>query len=182
MGTPTARRQAQTKSNNHQTFSTTLDDGSLVLGNLELKDRELVLSVNSQARAERGRALLSQTLGSLVGPSLVEMQTLDQLRTSRAAEPSPPPSLPELSPDQRRTILHSGLHKQYRQMLDDPIPMLGNVTPRRATKTAEGRAKVVAWLKTLENYSAKFGDSDDPMGTYDFTWLWLELGVSELRR
>jgi hypothetical protein len=30
-----------------QTFTTTLDDGSLVLGNVELKDKALILSVNS---------------------------------------------------------------------------------------------------------------------------------------
>jgi hypothetical protein len=39
-----------------QTFSTSLDDGSLVFGSVELKDKELILSVNSQARSERGRA------------------------------------------------------------------------------------------------------------------------------
>jgi hypothetical protein len=42
-----------------QTFTTTLNDGSLVLGNVELKDKALILSVNSQARAERARVLLS---------------------------------------------------------------------------------------------------------------------------
>ena len=36
-----------------------MDDGALVLGNVELKDQALILSVNSQARAERGRALLN---------------------------------------------------------------------------------------------------------------------------
>jgi hypothetical protein len=33
-----------------QTFLTIMDDGALVLGNLELKDQALILSVNSQAR------------------------------------------------------------------------------------------------------------------------------------
>jgi hypothetical protein len=174
---------AQRKPNKgtHQTFSTTLDDGSLVLGTLELKDHELVLSVNSQARAERGRVLLSQTLESLIRPPLIEMQTLDQLQASRVTEPSPPRSVPELSPDQQRAIVHTSLNKQYGKMLSEPIPILGNVTPRKAAKTAAGRAKVAAWLKTLENYSAQLGDSDNPIGTYDFSWLWLELGVSELR-
>ena len=36
------------------TFATTLDDGSLVLGALELKGKTLILSVNSQGRANRG--------------------------------------------------------------------------------------------------------------------------------
>jgi len=73
------------KSKSH-TFATTLDDGSLALGGLEVKGRTLVLSVNSQDRSERGRPLLSNLLGELVGEPLVEMQTLDQIR----AQNSPP--------------------------------------------------------------------------------------------
>jgi hypothetical protein len=59
---------------------------------------------------------------------------------------------------------------------------LGNKSPRAAVKTAKGRAKVVDWLKTLENHTAKFAGSNDEMATYNFNWLWTELGVNELRR
>ena len=51
-----------------------------------------------------------------------------------------------------------------------------------ATKTAKGRAKVVDWLKTLENYTAQMAGHNDEMATYDSSWLWAELGVDELRR
>ncbi|MDB5374140.1 MAG: hypothetical protein JWP04_2782 [Belnapia sp.] len=44
-----------------------------------------------------------------------------------------------------------------------------------------GREKVVAWLKTLENHSAK-RPAGDPIGDYDFGWMWRELGVDEWRR
>ena len=60
--------------------------------------------------------------------------------------------------------------------------MLGNVSPRTAAKTPKGRAKVVAWLKTLENHSVRLADRKDPMATYDVTWLWAELGISDLRQ
>ena len=40
-----------------------MEDGSVVLGNIELKDRTLVLSVNPAARAEQGRAMLQGALG-----------------------------------------------------------------------------------------------------------------------
>ena len=45
-----------------------------------------------------------------------------------------------------------------------------------------GRAKVVDGLKTLENHTAKFAGSNDEMATYNFNWLWTELGVNELKR
>ena len=162
-----------------QTFTTTLDDGSLVLGTVELKDKALVLSVNSQARAERGRVLLSETLDGLVVQPLVEIQTLEQSMATR--DPAPTANS-NLSEEERRTIIHDGLHRHYRDLLDQPIPALGNRSPRAAVKTAKGRAKVVDWLKTLENHTAKFAGSNDEMATYDFSWLWAELGVNELRR
>ena len=40
---------------------------------------------------------------------------------------------------------------------------------------------VIAWLKMLENQSAQ-QRPEDPMGAYDFTWLWRELGVGDERR
>ena len=66
--------------------------------------------------------------------------------------------------------------------LDQPVPSLGNKSPRAAVKTAKGRAKVVDWLKLLENRTAAAGKSDDPMASYSFDWMWAELGVAKLRR
>ena len=135
--------------------------------------------MNSQARSERGRALLSEVLDGLVVQPLVEIQTLEQCMAT--CDPAPPASL-NLSEDERRTIIHNGLDRHYRDLLDQPIPVLGNKSPRDAVKTAKGRAKVVDWLKTLENHTAKFAGSNDEMATYNFNWLWTELGVNELRR
>jgi hypothetical protein len=80
----------QTETSQSHTFATTLDDGSLVLGEVELKGKTLILSVNSQGRANRGRALLSEVLSGLVGEPLVEMQTLNQVMASRRDSPPPP--------------------------------------------------------------------------------------------
>jgi hypothetical protein len=162
-----------------QTFTTTLHDGSLVLGNVELKDKALILSVNSQARAERGRVLLSEVLDGLVAQPLVEIQTLEQSMANRNS--APPPEL-NLSEQERHTIIHDGLDRHYRDLLDQPIPALGNKSPRAAARTAKGRAKVADWLKTVENHTAQMAGRNDEMATYDFTWLWTELGVIELRR
>jgi hypothetical protein len=60
--------------------------------------------------------------------------------------------------------------------------MLGDVSPRAAAKTKKGREKLVAWLKFLENQTGRHRDHGDPMGSYDFSWMWTELGVANLRR
>ena len=43
-----------------------MDDGAIVLGNIELTEKAVTLSVNSEARAARGRALLEPILAGLV--------------------------------------------------------------------------------------------------------------------
>jgi hypothetical protein len=69
----------------------------------------------------------------------------------------------------------------YRQQLDEPIPMLGDVSPRTAIRSKKEREKVVSWIKTLENHMAHV-PSDDPMAGYEFGWLWEELGIADHRR
>ena len=66
-------------------------------------------------------------------------------------------------------------------LLDQPVPVLENVTPLQAAKTAKGRAKLVARLKYLENGAANHG-TGTPMAGYDFGWMWEKLGIAELRR
>jgi hypothetical protein len=74
------------------------------------------------------------------------------------------------------------MDRHYRDTLDQPVPALGNKSPRAAVKTATGRAKVADWLKMMENRTAKAGESNSAMATYSFDWMRTELGIAELRR
>jgi hypothetical protein len=181
-GAASKQAKKKPKSRRLQILTTTGDEGTLVLGTLEIKDRMLVVSVNSKERAERARALFGNLLVARIGPPLTEIQSFEQLMAARSTAARTVPDSLELSTEQHRSIIHQSMDKHYRQMLDEPVPMLGNRSPRKAVKTDVGREKVVAWLKTLENHSANIGDPNDPMATYDFSWLWVELGVSGLRR
>ena len=174
---PGAKPKAVPRRAKGQTLTTTMEDGSLVLGTLELKGRRLSLEANSVARAERGRALLEPVLAGLVGQPLAERVDLERML---AAE-RPPPEPSGLSPEEERALVHQGLDDHYRRVLDEPIPALGGKSPRAAAKTAKGREKVAAWLKMLENHSAR-RPAGDPLGEYDFGWMWQELGVEALRR
>ena len=68
--------------NGKQTFVTELDDGSVVLGTLELKGKTLTLETNSPRRAERGRALIVPVLTGLVGHAVIESQTVAEMLAS----------------------------------------------------------------------------------------------------
>src|SRR3546814_5242687 len=79
-------------------------------------------------------------------------------------------------------LIHAMLDRQYRATLDEPIGILGDITPRAAVQTAAGRHRVAGWRKHLENRSSSQLDANDPMATYDFTWMWRELGIENLRK
>ena len=172
------RKSANRKTADTQSFSTTID-GAVVVGAIELTAKAITLSVNSEARSARGRALLEPVLATLVRAPLVERQTVEQMMArDRLSAQDDAVRLPA---DEERRIVHQSLTDHYRQTLDEPIPALGNQSPRKAAKTIKGREKVIAWLKMLENRSAHQGQ-DDPMGSYDFTWIWQELGLGDQRR
>jgi hypothetical protein len=159
----------------------TMENGARVLGNVELKGRALHLSTNSTARAERGTALMQEALGDLVRTPLTEIRTVDQMMAERPIRDSSARGS-QLPPEIATKAVHEFLDKQYRETLDQPVGMLGNIAPREAVRTASGRQRAAEWLKYLENETAKQGKSDDPMATYDFRWIWSELGIANLRR
>ncbi len=160
-----------------QSFITTMDDGTLVLGNVELKPRKITLGVNSERRLERGRALIEPVLAGLIGEPKIVTETPAQLM---ARGPREAPKH-DLSPDEERRIVLARLDQHYRATLGSPVPALGNLSPREAARTAQGRAKVVEWLKLLENH-ASHADPESPIGSHDFAWLWEDLGLSDQRR
>ena len=84
---PGAKPKAVPRRAKGQTLTTTMEDGSLVLGTLELKGRRLSLEANSVARAERGRALLEPVLAGLVGsaPHRADRPRADAGRRAPAA-------------------------------------------------------------------------------------------------
>ena len=131
-------------------WKVTMEDGRTVLGNLELKERALVVSVNSAARAERATIMLRAALDVLVAAPLTQIQTIDQMLAERQDRPRPASDMPV---EIRTKLVHEVLDKQYRAVLDQPVPMLGDLSPRTAARTASGRERVAVWLKHLENCS-----------------------------
>lgn len=172
------RRRGKKPPTDKQRFTTELDNGSVILGTLELRGKTLTLEANSTRRAERGRALIEPALIGLVGHAVIESKTVAEMMASRSViEPERLSS--RLTPEEEHAIVHASLERHYRALLDEKVPMLGNKTPRQAAKTAKGRQALIAWLKFLENGTAK---DETGMAGYDLSWMWEELGIVELRR
>ena len=154
--------------------------GQTSLGRITVSRSLVALETNSRERAERGGALLTAALADLVGEPAVSTRTVDEMMAQQSPLTDDAPAS-AFSPDDEHTIIHAHMEQHYRRLLDEPVPALGDQTPRQAAGTPEGRENVVAWLKYIENATAKHHRRDDPMASYDMKWLWRELGV-EARR
>ena len=145
-----------------------------------VRDRSLVLSTNSRERAERGERLLKTVLGDLVGSPLTSLQTIECLMQEERPPAKHDPGA-ELPPDLEAQILAEHLDRHYRKTLSDKIPALGDRTPRQAARSKAGRAQLVKWLKYMENAETRRAKLQEKT-PYDFSWMWEELGISDLRR
>lgn len=163
-----------------QAFVTTMEDDTPVFANVELSGRKLIVEVNSAARAEQAIAQIGEWLGDCLGTPMTEIRTLAQFMADDAVR-APQEEPLDIPPDEMERIVHNMLTREYAKTLDEPVPALGHKTPRALARTKAGRTKVADWLKYIENGAAKSGTAN-PMGTYDFTWMWKELGLSDLRR
>jgi hypothetical protein len=159
-------------------FGTSIDDGRTVFGNIEIKGNALVLSVNSANRARTGTAALTKLLGKAVGKPVTEIETIEQAARSRQG----PPPESGIPPQEATELIHNMMDQHYLKTLNQPVGMLDNLTPREAAESAKGRKKLVEWLKFIENRSGQQPNDADPMATYDFSWIWTELGVEHLRK
>ena len=179
----TSSRKATSQSSlgEGRSLRVTLDTGDTILGNIELTDKTLLLEANSRERAERGTAILAELAEALIGPALTEIETLEQVMAGRDGDEHLDQA-GDLPAELQAELVHGALTDHYRKTLDEPIPALGDLSPRAAAQTAAGRRKVADWLKHIENQTKSGNLPDGPMASYDFTWLWRDLGLEKLRR
>jgi hypothetical protein len=161
------------------------DATGTVLGSARLTTEALVIETNSRERMDRALALLRPALGALVGAGLTShedlVHALRQPRSSRAStrarDPEPAPAL---DPAAMAEAVNRVKEAHYRRTLDEPVPMLGNRTPRECARSKSGCKKLANWIKDIEN-----GELRRAAGTgvapYDVSWLWRELGVDDER-
>ena len=153
-------------------------DGRTVLGHLELKGKSLLINVNSSARAEKVRELVMKAAGEHLKQPLTTIRTVEQMMAEEQDDLDLEDA-DEIPPEIARQIVQEHMDQHYRETLNAPIPALGGKSPHQAVRSKAGRAKVVDWLKTLENNSAKH--RNDAIEEYDFGWMWEELGLQDYR-
>lgn len=160
------------------------DDGSYVwleaagdsqrsLGTIVLEDRRVVFETTSQKRAEKARDALPNLLGDSVRFRAISYEDVGQA-LKRA--PATKKKIPEIPPDVQAEVLGRFYDEHYRKWLDEPVPALGDRTPRHAAKLKTVRPKLIALLKDFESHSERQRRAGEI--AYDFTWMWKELDLT----
>lgn len=150
--------------------------GPRELGRWSVEDGRVVFETTSQSRAARGRAWLEAFAGDLVRYRATALepveQTMAELRRRRSLPAVP---LPPVDCDAVRDLYD----RHYRLWLDRRHPDLGGRTPRRAAGTKLWRTRLVDVLKQAENAAER--DALQGRPSYDFSWIWDELGLDRPR-
>jgi hypothetical protein len=160
-------------------FNTSLEGQHPISGTLKLKPGALTLSTNSVELAERGTDVLQELLHNLIGPPLSLLQTPEQLMASQPKQDNDQQREPTENIDRKieAEIIHRTLDQHYHRCLDEPIPALGNKTPRQCARNKTGRKKVIEWLKHLENNELRRA-AEAGQEPYDSSWMWKELKLT----
>lgn len=149
-----------------------LANSPVVWGSLELEGDTLILTTHSEERLARARALLEEVLGD----EAVHLEdTVGPVQTAPGAlAPIPPGDLP---PPLRAQLLHH-LLERVREDVRRGIPAWGGRSARELVRSAEGRARVLEWLKDQESQLARL--SEEYAGALD--GVYRELGLSRGER
>jgi hypothetical protein len=125
------------------------DGPNTVLGDIEIRDRQLTVNVNSQARADAIRGEIAARLGPRARQKSVEIQSVQQMLAAAAEDRSEPRSgqaradseLP--LPEVEALMARMGA-EHWRTWPDMPLPALRGRTPRQAAATPDGRERLEA--------------------------------------
>ncbi|MCP3959062.1 MAG: DUF2384 domain-containing protein [bacterium] len=148
--------------------------------NLRGEDR-IEAFARTRKLADEGKVWFEQLAGDAVAHITREITDPASLWEGRFDKPSGPsgPSGPLIDPSELPDGFHQQLHEQiYRNWADEPVPMLGDRTPRQALETKAGRQQVIDLLESYErNEQAKPKES-----MVDYGFLWRELALERPRR
>jgi hypothetical protein len=147
--------------------------GTTLLGEFTLQAKTIKLTVNSDGRAEKGKAYLKELLGEVIGEPLMMENNIDKQLEKYKNQQAKPNTI-DVDDKDVVEVIHATLTQHYQKVLDEEVPSLGNKTPRQCAKNKNMHNKLIQWLKDLEHSTAR---ATPEMQSYDFRWMWDELSL-----
>lgn len=117
-------------------------------GLILVEDGRLKARCNSRFRAEKLKAILAGVFGSILN---YECTIFEDQKFIRPEGPAPLIDEGLLECEEFRDVLKEILARHYESWAEQKIPAIGNMSPREAVKSPQGRLKVIDLLKELEN-------------------------------
>lgn len=149
----------------------------LNLGDLSLAEKWIELECLSRERLATGKALIESILGKSirhVGDRFEDWEMYDRKHPLELDRLHEEPSR-ELA-EEERIVQEEFLQSMTRGWLDQPSVDGGELTPRQAARTPEGRKKVIEVLKQIEYFNdLRIRDGKQP--TMDLEYIRKELGL-----
>ena len=151
-------------------------DGGLCRYKAEIKIRKkiLVIDVNSEKRANMATDFFQAHLGSLIGSSARTKHDLNQPLEQIESREEP---VSGISKEEEDRLIQQLFDQHYREWLDSSLPFLNHKTPRQVAKTKKGLPIVIGLLKDMENGDIRAVKQGQRSSSYNFDWLYSELGI-----
>ena len=130
----------------------------------------------TQSYAEKGRTWFDGLTGDAVAFLARKVSDPKGLMSRAGKAPAPSPAMPDLDPQVLAQVIEQALRRSYAKWADEPIPALGNKTPREAIQTAAGLERVKGLLRSYEagekEQALQQGRPEIPYG-----FLWDAIGL-----
>jgi hypothetical protein len=154
-----------------------LAGGQTILGRITIDGKQLVLETHARERLSRGRAMLEHVLGAALVHRADSFTDPDAVLGERAGQGRRPSeeSSRRIPSQVEAQLLERVITEHYRGWLDEPVPALGERTPRKVAKTKKGRAEVERLLDEFERSSQR----QPSVGPALWNELRRELGIPE---
>ena len=136
------------------------------VGTMIIEEKRVVFETTSQKRAEKARDSLPALLWENVKFRAISYEDVEQ--AIKRAPPTAKRKEPDVSIDDQRKILGGFYEQHYRKWLEEPVPALGNRTPRHAARLKTVRPKLITLLKDFESHTERQRRSGEI--AYDFSW------------
>lgn len=144
---------------------------------VEIVGDMVVWETFSMDGATSGRKKLMKLLGPAVGPPLVVERSPQEALNSASEIALMQARSEGVTDEEWRQETVENMDAVYRAILDEPNDFLDGLSPREAVRTKKGRKQTAKLLNFIEGSEIA---CPKPIG-YDFTWLWEELGIADLR-
>jgi hypothetical protein len=147
-----------------------------IIGSASIRGDELRAETNSLRRADALRERLEAACGDALAHrrrEQVDPTALFERAAKEAAETPMRRAAEEPTQPEMLAALRDFKQAHYREWLDESIPALDGLTPRKAARTAKMKPRLVALVKDIEHGEQKRPEAE----RFDVAVLWRELGL-----